>query len=225
MQMNKSANNQIDDEFLASILNKDMIVRIGDNLYRLNKPEEKVYVLPMQYITEYNDLVAQNMKNHHIKKFSTDDSVIEMVESGELGEKKAFCGEDGVGSRHQEVEQYNGSTGGSNTAITSLSHNKYGIYFTITIETSSREPLGSTFKYEFSDSQSERACKIKCSDWNYADQFMSSVYLTTYSKISLGNTSRNFSRYNEKVRVHLYKGYGFDQYVSTSDWIQIRANM
>lgn len=84
-------NNLIEDEMLSVILNKDQIVQIGDFLYKLNKADEKVFVLSARFSTEYADLVSENTKNPNILVYSTAESVIGMVESGELSEKGIFC--------------------------------------------------------------------------------------------------------------------------------------
>lgn len=82
----------IGDDYLASILNEDWIVQIGDYLYRVNIPNEKVFVLPVKHIDQYDQLVEENLKNSNIMVFSTDDDVIELVENGMTGQEKSlFC--------------------------------------------------------------------------------------------------------------------------------------
>lgn len=83
--------NSVEDETLSMILNKDQIVQIGDFLYKLNKAEEKVFVLAASFSSEYSDLVSENTKNPNIQVYSTAESVIEMVENGELSQKGIFC--------------------------------------------------------------------------------------------------------------------------------------
>ncbi len=219
----KSLSNEINDEFLLSILNEDNIVQIGSFLYKLNILEEKVYVLSASKIDEYTDLVNENLKNKNVRKFSTQESVIELAESGALGEKGLICSEDGVGSRSQSVNQSNGTN--NTSASSKLSHNKFGIYFTITLETWSNESLGSTFVYEFSSNTGERTYKVKCDSWGYAPSNYTSIYGTVYAKFNIASTSRNFSRYNVLVRTKLYQGSGTSKFISTSSWMQIRANL
>src|SRR5205085_6465339 len=36
----------VKDEYFASILNSDLVVQIGDNIFRINPSTERVYVLP-----------------------------------------------------------------------------------------------------------------------------------------------------------------------------------
>ena len=87
--------NQVDyinDNILNEVLNKDMIVQIGNYLYRLNKEKEKVFVLSTtNKVTDYNDLVSENTSNKKIMVYSTEEDVLEMVESGRLSEKVVGC--------------------------------------------------------------------------------------------------------------------------------------
>lgn len=90
IKMNKT-DNLIGDHILSEILNKDQIVQIGNFLYKLNKVDEKVFVLSASLTSEYTDLVSENTKNPNIQVYSTAESVIEMVENGELSQKGVFC--------------------------------------------------------------------------------------------------------------------------------------
>lgn len=83
--------NLIEDEILSKVLNKDQIVQIGNFIYRLNKADEKVFVLPVAFSSQYADLVSENTKNPNILVYSTEESVISMVENGESSEKGIFC--------------------------------------------------------------------------------------------------------------------------------------
>jgi hypothetical protein len=90
-----ASSNQVDyinDNLLNEVLNKDMIVQIGNYLYRLNKEKEKVFVLSSTYKeTDYNDLVSENTSNKKITVYSTEEDVLEMVEAGILSEKVLGC--------------------------------------------------------------------------------------------------------------------------------------
>ncbi len=83
----------IGDEYFNQILNKDRIVQIGDYLYRINAKDNFVFALPALYKSSYNDLVNESTSNKHIRKFSTEDDVIELVEAGEVVMKGLFCKE------------------------------------------------------------------------------------------------------------------------------------
>jgi hypothetical protein len=83
--------NLIGEEMLSEILNADQIVQIGDFIYRLNMVNAKVFVLSVDYLSDYADLVAENDRNSNIMVYSIEESVIEMVENGEASERGIFC--------------------------------------------------------------------------------------------------------------------------------------
>lgn len=103
LEKNKSGENLIGDENLSEILNDDWVVQIGDYLYRVNKPNESVFVLPAANISEYDDLIAENKNNPHIRKFSTNEDVIELAESGAEGQKGLFCGDSYANQRNEFI--------------------------------------------------------------------------------------------------------------------------
>lgn len=88
-KLNSSDNtvNEIDEPFLEQILNEDKAIQIGDYIYKLNLGIEKAFVLPVAFKDEYYDLVSENTTNKHISKYSSNESVIELVENGVAGEK------------------------------------------------------------------------------------------------------------------------------------------
>jgi len=132
----------IGDEYLAQILNDDWIVQIGDYLYRVNKPTESVYVLPASNLSEYQDLVNENKSNKNIRKFSTEQDVIELAESGDAGQKALFCNESGIGGK----ESISNVTPIGNTGFDFWCYNdfnKYGIYYSLAVWVKSSAPNGS----------------------------------------------------------------------------------
>jgi hypothetical protein len=72
-------------EFLQKILNEDHIVQIGEWIIKVNKVNEKVFVLDKQYEAEYQDLVNENLSNLHLMIFSTSDEVLPMLQEGYTG--------------------------------------------------------------------------------------------------------------------------------------------
>ena len=128
----KALSNEINDEFLLSILNEDNIVQIGRFLYKLNISEEKVYVLSASKIDEYSDLVAENLSNKNIRKFSMNENVIEVAESGSDGEKALFCKESYAQSRSEHFGPY--ITIGYASTLNfdcNVVYKAFGIYFTL----------------------------------------------------------------------------------------------
>lgn len=219
----------IGDDYLNQILNKDQIFQVGDLMYRVNARDEFVYVLSSQYSNEYNDLVAENNSNKHIRKFSTEQDVIELAESGDEGVKGIFCGESGVGSRSQTSTH--GSAIGSTTGVTSaLRHSKYGVYFTIVVESASNSPL-SQFKFEFPTDLNQRRHKTRCKTVEYVPysgtnqwQSMTSV---SYAKYKIKENISNFSKYHVRAKCNYFQNDLFGGNVtaiSSSQWMEIRIN-
>lgn len=98
----ENTENEINEPFLEQILNEDKAIQIGDFIYKLNLGIEKAFVLPVAFKDEYNDLVAENTNNKHIEKYSSNESVIELVENGVTGEK-ALCFESYAQARDASV--------------------------------------------------------------------------------------------------------------------------
>ncbi len=86
------------DDYFAMILNQDLIVQIGENIYRVNNVSNNVFVLPAAYSSEYQDLVNEKRTNTHIKIFSTEDNVLDIIEDGDQP-KALFCTQSGIGSQ------------------------------------------------------------------------------------------------------------------------------
>jgi hypothetical protein len=85
----KSGNDSVQemDDFFGQLLNEDGIIQIGDYIYKVNLHSEKVFVLPVSNLAEYQDLVNENKSNDNIRQFTTNDDVIYLAESGASGEK------------------------------------------------------------------------------------------------------------------------------------------
>jgi hypothetical protein len=103
-KLNSSTNteNEIDEPFLEQILNEDKAIQIGDYIYKLNLGIEKAFVLPVAFKDEYNDLVSENTNNKHISRYTSNESVIELVENGVAGEK-GLCFQSYAPSRNEVV--------------------------------------------------------------------------------------------------------------------------
>lgn len=69
----------VGDEFLDYVLNRDLIVQIGNYIYRINKPNQAVFALHVDKVDNYDDLVAENTSNENILAFTTDDNVFELL--------------------------------------------------------------------------------------------------------------------------------------------------
>jgi hypothetical protein len=123
--------NVFDDPFFESLLNADQIVQIGGQMFRVDPKRETVLVIPATSPEDYRDLVAENISNERMVRYSTGDDVLERV----FGNPSApvafglgwFCKEGGVGGDSAEITF---SHGGSNYQ-TLASFNRYGIYFSL----------------------------------------------------------------------------------------------
>jgi hypothetical protein len=113
----------IADEYFASIINTDLAVQIGDNIFRVNPSTEKVYALPVVNAGQYQDLVAENTANKSIRVFSTGDNVLELIKKP--APAALFCKESGIGGKRASA-----IIPGS-TVMASADFVRYGIYFTL----------------------------------------------------------------------------------------------
>lgn len=78
--------NPVEDEFLASILNPDGIVQIGEWLFKVNLEKDIVLAMNQKYKNFfYNDLVNEKIDNKQIYVYSTDDEVINLIKNGVYG--------------------------------------------------------------------------------------------------------------------------------------------
>ncbi len=131
------------DPYFAQILNEDKAVQIGNYLYHINKENTKVYVLDAHYTSEYKDLVSEQTSNAHIREFSTNDEVLEIVENGTNLNKTVLCSEDGAGARN-ETKGFQMANGGFFTMTSS--YIKGGIYFSVNMTAQSNFSLGSRYR-------------------------------------------------------------------------------
>lgn len=69
----------LEDEFLSNVLNQDLAIQIGNYIYKIDKPNLKVYALPVSEAASYNDLIAENTANKYVLTFSTEDNVFELL--------------------------------------------------------------------------------------------------------------------------------------------------
>lgn len=64
---------------MAAVLNKNFLIQIGNYVYKVNKPEEKVFALHTNRIDLLNELVEENTKNINILCFSVEDDVFDLL--------------------------------------------------------------------------------------------------------------------------------------------------
>lgn len=71
------------DEMFGKLLNADAVVIIGRYAVKVDLQNEAVFVAPFENLaTHYADLISGNTGNKNVKKFSTDDDVIDYLLTG-----------------------------------------------------------------------------------------------------------------------------------------------
>lgn len=73
--------NEIDDDFVGSILNKDRIVKIGEWFILIDKPNNNVHTLHVDSENAYQSILT--MSSRDIKTYSTDEDVLEYLANPE----------------------------------------------------------------------------------------------------------------------------------------------
>ncbi|MBC7411718.1 MAG: hypothetical protein H7331_04610 [Bacteroidia bacterium] len=225
-------NDVIKDEFVSQILNKDFVVQIGNYLYKLNKVTEYVYVLPVANIAMYADLVNENTANPNIKRYTTEQSVIELVENGNAGGKLAsICVETGVGQRSDFTNMPNGISSAGTPITATLRHSKFGIYFDIVIDASQSfltTNQNDYFSFEFNSGAGLAVYKRRCNSLSNVSPLTSPGTVAgqtpaVYSKYKPSQTAGNYSKYRLNAVVKYYNAANV--LVSTSRNLEIRVNL
>lgn len=202
------------DNFMSAILNEDQIFQVGNFIYRVNKSAEKVFVLPADNISEYEDLVNESATNSNVRQFSTGDDVIELAEKGDLGEEKGvFC------SDRKAKEK---STTSSNVTIMvnpflemyiKASYNKFGVYFTLKAEGTHQTASTSTYKFYFQIDNSSWAQRCGSSVSNYSHPWRTKTSGTQ----SGGVQTEKFLFYNGTKQL---KNYHYRVRFRCENWLQ-----
>lgn len=135
------------DDLLESILNDDMIVQIGDYLYRVDASENKVYVLPAAKASSYADLVNESKTNDNVRKFSFDDEVITLAESGEAGETK--CSDPSAGSASNPSPSVTFDAATSKTMNITNEYKKYGVLFVLRSDLIHTKAFAPNYRFYF----------------------------------------------------------------------------
>jgi len=134
----------VQDEYFASILNPDLVVQIGEHIFRVNPTTERVYALPVANEEEFADLIAENTLNSHLQSFSTEDNVLELIQAKTPGTSLRFCTQSGIGGL------------GQSTPLAPLSEHtvsadfiRYGLFFTLQATVSHWTSSGFPYYFEF----------------------------------------------------------------------------
>jgi len=197
--------NSVEDETLSMILNKDQIVQIGDFLYKLNKAEEKVFVLAASFSSEYSDLVSENTKNPNIQVYSTAESVIEMVENGELSQKGIFCS--APSATHKGISTPYVTINNWASMNATSSYKKYGLMHKLEADLlvydyNSNSNLSIYVSYE--NCSYKKRCGSSLSNYNHTwrspqGAFAMTSVLTKY-RVTLYSSVHKLEKYTHKIR-------------------------
>jgi hypothetical protein len=219
----------IQDDYLASILNEDCIVQIGEYLYRVNVASESVYVMSSQFIEQYEDLVNEDITNKNIMKFSTDEDVIDLVETGLDG-----CKDCGGCAADEFLTDYVDITIAYHTVTAhgKVEYYKAGIYFGLYVHAYftpsyyiNKALLVMEFKTPLAWWQ-KRPC---CNDCDYSvssGTYMSSSTASELHDVLYSNI-RGLHGYYLFARVKIYNVYVGDPYsgtFATTQWVGRNVN-
>lgn len=119
------------DSFFAEIINSDGVVQIGDNVYKVDLSNGIVGVINSTNISEYTDLVSLNATNKNIRRFTTQDDVIELAESGAESKTRSCGGIDGT-EQVTSVVDFGTVNGVLRRCQASVTHFVGGVYFRTT---------------------------------------------------------------------------------------------
>ncbi|WMJ74999.1 hypothetical protein RCC89_17780 [Cytophagaceae bacterium ABcell3] len=83
-----------EDDYLANFLTPEGIIEIGDYVFKINMPDEKVYALHKEKVKENLQDLYEEKRNNAILEFSTNDEVLTLLEDrNSSAQEKLFCGE------------------------------------------------------------------------------------------------------------------------------------
>lgn len=88
---------EIDDDFVSTIVNKDRVVIIGTWMLLIDKPNDLVFAINKNEKNAYGTLISRNERAVQI--FSTDDDVLDLLENPELSNERA-CNESSASSNN-----------------------------------------------------------------------------------------------------------------------------
>lgn len=131
-----------DDLELASILNTDGVVQINPYLIKLDPKQQKVYVLDIQEVNEYENLYAANQATNTIQEFSFADDVWYLLENGLPSEQLSSASTASSLKRCNELKSKNKSVSDQATTCNCgttfwqqvsiyVWYNKFGIWETV----------------------------------------------------------------------------------------------
>lgn len=204
---------RIEDDLLGAILNEDFIFQVGDYIYRINKENEKVFVLPATNISEYEDLVTESKSNPNVRRFSVDDDVIDLAESGATGEAKGiFCNDRKANKKNKLSSNVTVLSNPTVEMNIEAMYNKYGVYFTLKAIGQHHQNY-SELKYYFQINNSSWTQRCGSSVSNYSHPWRTK----TSGSQSGGIYSEKFKFYSGMKQL---KNYRYELRFRCENWFQ-----
>lgn len=212
--------NLIKDDYFKSILNSDLAVQIGNNIFRVNPVTEKVYALPVANADQYKDLISENTTNRNIQTFSTADNILDIIQND--GYKALICKQSGIGSYHPFTGVINVDNAGTIQISGKLNFDRYGLYFTLYSEANANANGLVEVTTEFSPVYYHVRCGATVGPYYLTSGYGS---LSKYKVYQSYQGSKNLNEVYFRARFHgkiiLPNGTPFTK---DSGWIQIRVN-
>ena len=209
------------DTHFSQILNKDHSVQIGSNIYRVNLLKKSVFVLAANFANEYSDLVNENTQNPHIKRYSTLENVLDLVENGELS-KGIGCGESKAPEAHQNAYKNYPSLGAFNIHV---DYERAGIYCSASIYANAGFLLSATKRLYISMENVWYKARCRTAPPVINDPWWSGGFHSGYGKYyEVYKGTRRLNGYHLKARAWFEKGSSSVYKVSVTDWVSIEDN-
>lgn len=215
---NEKLINLIEDEYFRNILNSDLMVQIGTNIFRINPSTEKVYVLAVENENQYKDLISENITNKNIRTFSTDDDVLELIQNSN---RLKICKESGIGGSYKTTGIINVDPAGVNKMEGKLHFNKFGIYYSLFAEVSTFTSGIVELSIELQPVFYKKKCDSSAGPYN---QWYGKGSKFKYKKYQSYQGSKNLNKVYFRVKFHGAIDTPTGPFVRSSNWIEIRVN-
>jgi len=218
---NNKSQSLIKDDYFSLILNKDNAVQIGNYIYKVNKGNESVFVLPAEFKDEYSDLINEDLNNINIQQYSTDDDVINFVENGtsSLFER---CKEDAAGARNQAK----GFLTPSNRLFTMyVNYEKSGIYCSASLFVTSNATFGQYNRMYIQMENIWYKPRCRSAIGPHSEPWWSGGNQNGYSKgLQIYSGTRRLNGYHLKARARYEEGTTSSYTTYFTNWAEIEAN-
>lgn len=215
---NNRSNYEIKDDFIASILDENRIVKIGDWFIKINPKQEVVLAIHEKENNAYNSLVKANDESNTIHKFSTADNVLEYLSHPEqINNRALFCNDDGVGARSY-TNHFVGYANHNDRIV--LEHRKYGIWFKLQTKCYVISGFNKIIRLNYTNKTYKKTCKNIV---NLPTGEVSAVMGDYYNNV-ISYGTRNYNKYHIKVSAQIFNNYT-GAFIGSTGFAEIKANM